>query len=122
MTNKNFLQEIFDIGASHLLTQGEKSVDKTLDLPRCAYDNGKGLHCAAWPFIHDYKTEYEGLAVKNLEAIYQVFSDTGYNTEEIEMITSLQYLHDREEVCEWKNELKELAYENGLSTKVLDNF
>lgn len=113
-----FLQEIFDIGARHLLTQRAHSFKNGY----CAYRGDNGLKCGAAPFIHSYDEKYERKTVKNLEEIWKVFSDCGYSKDEIELIAGLQRVHDGYAPREWKTQLKQITELYNLSPKVLEGF
>jgi len=59
-------QEIFDIGAKHLLAQGVKACNE--DDSQCAYRGQDGTKCAFGIFIPDeaYSPEIEGLGVETI--------------------------------------------------------
>lgn len=107
------LQEIFDKGATHLITQNEKSVD---DNEKCMYRHN-GLQCAAGPFIPDDKYD------KGMERLGFAYVNTkynlGYSKDEADFITRLQSIHDKSIVEYWPKHLKLLAEIYGLSTDVL---
>jgi len=97
-------QDVFNIAAEHLVLQGVKSVD-VMNL--CAYNGvheGVKVCCAAAPFIKDYEEGMENLPFKDL-----------YNVKDnVDLVQELQIIHDGSEPLEWKEELRDLAANEGL--------
>lgn len=104
-------QEVFYYVAHHLLTQNEKSLAKSDNFVRdCLYKNPDNLKCAAGCLIADdeYKPDLEGLSWRVL-ADYKDVPLTHIN-----LIASLQIVHDKFEVKNWRLQLSELANDFGL--------
>ena len=98
-------QEVFDIIKSHLLRQKQRSWDKGV----CKYRHGD-LRCAAGVLIPDecYDISFENLVWANL--VHQKdFPKQHYN-----LISILQHIHDKCEVDEWEDQLREVASYYGL--------
>lgn len=116
------LQEIFDKVATHLATQGKKSLGP---MGGCLYRSPDGCMCAVGCLITDeaYQESMEGWCVSEVgfrNAIEQ--SGIEYTVENLRLLSSLQSIHDVNEVAEWKTKLFRLAetFQPGLSTTVLD--
>jgi hypothetical protein len=125
-------QEIFDKVATHLLRQGRRSVGGD----GCAYRGEGGSKCAAGILIPDdaYDPEFEGVGVHK-PADYQMYSSAqrragealwrglragGASEEHVEILRSLQNLHDIYESHNWRDRLRVVAADHGLSPAVLD--
>jgi hypothetical protein len=105
-------QEVFDVAATHLLEQGERSKDDSFN---CQYDGGS-VCCAAAPFIKNYTSDMENSTYPEVV--------TGYGQPDTHetLVAQLQIIHDTTEVEEWKGELLRLAERNKLSPDVLSTF
>lgn len=88
-------QKIFDTVATHLFTQGERSYDRS-DPEVCLYRGPNGLKCAVGVLIPDelYDPEMEGLAA------WHAIPHESDLFENIELLRSLQHVHDDQE--NWK--------------------
>lgn len=108
-------QEVFDIVAKHLLTQN--AVSREIGGP-CLYRSSNGQKCAAGCLIPDdkYSAYFEGSNWCDL-VNHHSFPDNHLN-----LISSLQSIHDRHETSKWKKELKSLADDYELDSGVLENF
>lgn len=98
-------QEVFEYVANHLLTQNEVSQDGGA----CMYRHGN-LKCAAGCLISDdeYDEEMEHKQwTKKLEYAMKF-------PQHLNLIRSLQRVHDSHPVCDWKDRLLKLAIENKL--------
>lgn len=115
---KDFLQEIFDKIAKHLLTQNKQSKDEK---GHCFYRGPDGLKCAVGAIIpdKDYDMKFEGLAVGDTP-IKTFFIDSGYSNKEILLLKELQIIHDAGRPSCWKNRLSDLALKYSLSSEILD--
>jgi len=95
-------QEVFNIAAEHLILQNKKS---ELVEGVCMYDGGD-VCCAAAPFIRNYKEYMEDIEwnsrTVNPESLH------------VNLISSLQTLHDNEAVVNWKDKLIVLANNHNL--------
>ena len=110
-------QEIFDIVARHLLTQGERSTAPKLG---CAYRDGSGRKCAIGALIPDdlYSRDLEGfradspciLKAANIDASDGLFA------------VGLQDVHDKYLPHEWREKLEGWASTYNLSPAVLGDF
>lgn len=101
-------QEIFNISATHLLTQLRKSQEPGDS--NCLYRGPEGLMCAAGPFVVD--------GVPNNCSFTSCIRDYfkyDFTDEQIEFIQELQYVHDRCNVDNWRERLTELAEACGLT-------
>lgn len=103
-------QEVFDQVANHLLMQMEKSGRSN---GTCMYRNFSGLKCAAGCLISDeeYEERFEGFSWYKLIEREQV---PKYHER---LIHKLQLIHDNYEVCDWKDELKDIAESFNLEWK-----
>ena len=114
-------QELFDIVATHLLTQ--KCVARTGSDNNCAYRGSNNTKCAIGVLIPDdiYRPEMEGRGVIKLMECYdevsQLFKHITYD-----LLRQLQWIHDDGVVGGWLNKLERLADNKGLNTTVLDKF
>ena len=129
-------QELFDKVSKHLLTQNAKSVRfrPVYDQwPECRYRGDNHLSCAVGCLIDDkyYNPDCEGVSVPTDLANISSYSEDkrplvlansltkslGYslNTAELSLLRSLQFIHDTYEVEDWKRELKDLAFREGLT-------
>jgi hypothetical protein len=107
-------QEVFDIVAKHLLTQGTQSLgldnfgDET-----CVYRGTNNTKCAAGVLIPDehYTQKMETNGWKSLIDTGLVPSDFA------DLISELQSIHDLEKPIRWKERLKDLAKTHKLEWK-----
>lgn len=107
-------QEIFDIVAKHLLTQGVRSqTAKKFEnsdgyYPVCAYRGEGGRKCAAGVLIPDskYNALMEGL---NVGSAHVSAALDGVSSASLDLLTALQRMHDVEEPLTWPDELKNIA-------------
>lgn len=104
-------QQVFDQVATHLLTQNEKSVDRTERGPECVYRSYKGLQCAAGCLIseHEYNPGMENNQWDDLAHSGIVPSDHK------ELIMELQCVHDTELAYNWEHSLEKVANKTGLT-------
>lgn len=118
---KKELQAIFDKAATHLLTQGVKSVDSFKD--RCLYRGPNNTMCAAGPFIKNefYSRDLEGDIITDpcLLGVLQQSGFPVYNGKAINLLRNLQQLHDDSEPNEWLYRLGKLSLLYKLSNKAL---
>ncbi len=109
-------QETFNIVATHLLTQGEKSQEISIDEdgfenPSCKYRGPDGLMCAAGVLIPDdqYTPDMEGLSCSAEDKpIYHVLVQAGHDPN---LCQRLQTCHDVYDVEEWPDQLAKIAME-----------
>lgn len=94
-------QEIFDISATHLLTQMKRSEAED---GRCKYRGPNGLKCAIGPLIPDekYKTSFEGDTVTGNHRIVEA---AGIPISAFQLASTLQRIHDGYTPEEWRKEL-----------------
>lgn len=122
---KQVLQEIFDAGAKHLLTQNKQSIKEGGSM--CAYRGGNNLMCAAGPFIANvhYTPKLEGNVVTD-EVVKTALSKSGFpvkNEDAIKLLRSLQAVHDKcENTANWPNRLSGVASVYDLSAAVIAKF
>jgi len=114
-------QEIFEIGARHLLNQGERSerLGKTGDM-FCSYRGDEGRKCVIGALIPDDKYD------PNMEerGVYSLLIDFPECLDVVDdefFLTSLQQIHDRNLPISWKEKLYNLGKEWNLDTSFLDS-
>jgi hypothetical protein len=109
-------QEVFDQVAKHLLTQNKQSEGEHNNGLTCMYRSPDGLKCAAGCLIGDdeYLSHWERRS-------WGFVSRVGGVTKHIDLISSLQSIHDDCEPSQWLVRLKELASSKELNTEVLEN-
>ena len=102
-------QAILNTVAAHLLKQGVKSLspDASHDEGNnCAYRSPEGLSCAVGCLISDdeYRSEMES---KNIDGLRDLLPERlrGH----MELLTSLQLIHDVHPVADWPRQLRELS-------------
>lgn len=104
-------QEVFDQIVNHLLTQNKKCMNNE----NCVYRNEKGLKCAAGCLIADdeYKPEMDdtdsGTNWKTL------FNNGLVPNTHLNLIMSLQSIHDNYEPYEWETELIKQSFKRNLN-------
>jgi len=118
--------EVFNKVEAHLLAQGVRSIRKSLIQDMCAYRGAGGLSCAVGCLIKDeaYHKGLEGTSA--LELLRQCQTDekeedrqtllkealikSGIDLKPATtyMLSDLQYLHDRKNPKDWKQELQKL--------------
>ena len=115
------LQEVFDVVATHLLTQNKKSQDSH---GQCLYKGPNGLHCAVGVLIPDelYCSYIEGGGIS--EAISYALSAgiVSPNREYrpyIKLLHDLQSIHDEYSHETWATELQRTAADNGFTCPTL---
>lgn len=115
-------QEIFDKSAVGLLTQKEKSfsvMSNGAEGSGWFYRGANGKKCAAGFCIDDsdYKSEMEGRSIRTIVSRYNL----GNLIAHVDILESLQFIHDSVSIDAWKAELLHLAKAKGLSTEKIDN-
>ena len=108
-------QEIFDKVSIHLLTQNKRSIN---DAGSCMYRGPGELKCAAGCLIPD-KHYYTRLEQRDWKTLVNNGEVSG---EHLELILSLQTIHDGTPVKDWKECLLSLGRDNHLDTSSLDSF
>ena len=112
-------QEAFDIISTHLLTQNERSSEKSnfysQQLESCLYRGPNGLKCAIGCLIPDekYNLDMEGMTLRQLTKSYQ---DLKILFEEIpeNLLVALQTVHDYRNPNQWRRCLKAIAKQHNL--------
>lgn len=119
-------QKIFDRIATHLLTQGRKSLKVLRDDPDpiCLYRGPDGMSCAVGCLITDdnYTPELEDRRVNNsliIEALEQSLN-VHLMQSDIAFLEELQYIHDNDKADAWPSRLRSLADSLGLSSDAID--
>lgn len=107
-------QEIFDTVKQHLLIQNARS--ETVD-GLCQYRGPGGMKCAAGCLIDedDYNPLWEGKTVRKLlyyRALPEPLAAEFQRNESL--LTSLQHIHDYEDIQEWPSKLHRVAVVYGL--------
>jgi hypothetical protein len=113
------LQDIFNISATHLLKQQEKSIYQN----GCLYRGPNGLQCAAGPFVKDGCPEgrsFHTVVKSNPEYIVDEFPKD--NFEALTLISKLQSIHDHRSVKRWKIALTNLARDSQLKDTALTEY
>lgn len=114
-------QQIFNKVSRHLLTQGETSVDEDGE---CLYRGPGGLRCAVGCLIADehYTEDMEGNSVNDIR-LRTALKASGIDVIcHYSLLRALQILHDRWSPSGWRQELRLVALEFGLSPDVLKEF
>lgn len=119
-------QRFFDIAASGLLRQMEKSRSDGYSSV-CAYRGRDGNKCAIGFLISDesYSSKIEGLSATSLAVVERVFEShrelidsnplSDYELHEIKVfLEQVQYVHDYIEIHSWRDEFKKIADKHGL--------
>lgn len=108
-------QQVFEQIATHLLNQGEKSIDP--DNINCRYKNKEGFMCAAGCLLSDdeYSTDFEGEPWSILIDKYDVPHNHGA------LIGRFQCIHDSANPCNWKEELIEAAKHFQLNSTFINS-
>jgi hypothetical protein len=116
------LQEIFDVASIHLLNQGERSIEKEM-LHRyqesCAYRGMDGLQCAVGALIPDelYDENMEGQNAQEgimLPAYGYAYDETP-DQSKLDLLDTLQDIHDAYCPSQWHKMLRGVALESNLS-------
>jgi hypothetical protein len=111
--------EVFNKVEAHLLAQGVRSIRKSLIQDTCAYRGAGGLRCAVGCLIKDafYSRSLEGIAMWADEKeedrqtlLEEALINSGIDLKPTttHMLSDLQYLHDRKNPKDWKQELQKL--------------
>ena len=111
--------EVFNKVEAHLLAQGVRSIRKSLIQDMCAYRGAGGLSCAVGCLIKDeaYSRSLEGIAMWADEKeedrqtlLEEALINSGIDLKPTttHMLSDLQYLHDRKNPKDWKQELQKL--------------
>lgn len=123
------MQEIFDKVVDHLLTQGKRSAKERphLTSQACLYRGPDGLKCAVGCLIPDseYSVSFDdpdiNTGVKHLLAAMPKFAlalrEGGVPTDDtriVNMLLSLQHVHDEFKPYEWRQQLESKAKVFGL--------
>lgn len=100
-------QEVFNKVYCHLMTQMMRCEDGIT----CLYRDDDGLKCAAGCLIPDeeYKLEMEGNGWSHL------VSEGMVPPEHKQLIIDLQHIHDGVSIDMWKEQLREIALNHGLT-------
>ena len=111
-------QEVFDVTVRHLLEQGDKSLTTFCEqsLTICAYKGKNGLCCSAAPFIRNYSADLE------MEIWEEVVGMGAASSANMDLILTLQRLHDTKQVEKWYSCLSSVAEVFKLNTKVLEEY
>jgi hypothetical protein len=113
MTN----QELFDKMATHLLTQGEKSVDESRN--KCLYRGPNGLKCAAGVLISDeaYSESLEGEIVSDPNVQFAL-KTSGVEDCQMYLVEELQLVHDTHWAESWAVALSSVAQKFHLKFEI----
>lgn len=113
------LQEVFDVVATHLLTQNKKAQHE--ETGECMYRTCDGLRCAVGVLIpdelYDPNMEWTGVVTVTERATKTPMQSRLVVAYEpyLELLTSLQTIHDRSLPSEWPGALSNLAKEYRLT-------
>lgn len=109
-------QTVFNKVARHLLTQKKRCANSE----NCLYHSKNGLKCAAGCLIPD--EQYDDIKDKEGKSWIHLVFHKLVSSSHMNLIESLQYIHDDHPPEEWKDSLCRLATKFGLNTKILDKF
>jgi len=111
-------QKVFDVTVRHLLEQGEQSLTTSCEEGQtiCAYSGTDGLCCAAAPFIRNYSADLE------METWKQVVGMGAASSANMDLILTLQRLHDAKQIEKWYSCLSSVAEVFKLNTKILEEY
>jgi hypothetical protein len=120
------LQDIFDRIAVHLLAQKARSVRARFPgETSCAYRGTSGMSCAVGCIITDgeYMPQMEGDSVNGVafQLLGAAVADSLQDSEQVDLMTRLQRMHDTDVPGDWKERLKDLAFRFNLNTDVIRN-
>jgi hypothetical protein len=124
------LQEIFDKVSAHLLTQNAKSMDDGI----CSYRGQNGRMCAAGRLIKDefYASAFEGRTSRSKAVVKALVASGVFDWSEVslvrpdsenfeghklDLVCSLQILHDDDRPAYWPSRLRVLARRYDLTFK-----
>ena len=116
-------QQVFDQAAKHLLTQMRQA---QTNFGGCQYrlelNDGTVLKCAVGCFISD--NEYHHRIEGEIYCSYNFREFFGFKDEapHVDLLMSLQNLHDNHPVDIWKEELEQIAMDFNLNTDILKEF
>jgi len=116
-------QKLFEIASNHLIQQNAKSISTTSNgefkKGLCLYRGDNGLKCAIGSLIGDehYNKGIEGLDIGPGNIMSLISATHGVAPEEVdvEMLFTLQDIHDHHETSEWSNLLKEVSNKYGYN-------
>lgn len=115
-------QELFTKVATHLLTQGARSIGPT-DCqypPGCQYRGAAERMCAAGCLIADefYVPELEGFTVGD-HTVRTALLRSGVISTQLDLVEALQNTHDTHMPDVWADKLSKQAADRGLEMPVL---
>ena len=116
-------QQVFDQVAKHLLTQNAKALAWSGGCQyRLLLDDGTVLKCAVGCLIADneYGSKIEGELYGSNE--FNEFFGFKDEVPHVELLSSLQSMHDGHSVKYWKERLEQIALEFNLNADVLKEF
>lgn len=116
-------QEIFDNVVAHARKQKVRAAieGKSETTYICKYRTEDGLKCFVGALIKDehYLPRVEGQSITSLYVVDALKAsgvlENGYSERKINLLTSLQLVHDRTLPYQWEEELQWLAGEYGLT-------
>ena len=111
---KDEMQRVYNTVRDHMIKQSARSLLPGSD-GTCAYRGADGLMCAVGVLIKDehYSPNMEG---KDAYTVAHALELSGIraSTDMLDMLQSLQYVHDDMDVDTWPNELAYVAEKCGL--------
>lgn len=106
-------QKVFNQVVIHLITQNERAFG-----PRgnCVYRGKDGLRCAIGCLIPDdkYNEDMEGTPLSKKQSVQDAIS-LKMSSLHLQLLVSLQFIHDHTTPHHWETELKAIAKQNKLS-------
>jgi hypothetical protein len=116
--NDSSFQEIFEFVATHLLTQGEQALNED---EKCVYRSEIGKMCAVGCLIpeEDYKSRIENL---NIIGVVFTLKIPQLPSDKLDMLVSLQSIHDNFMPPEWGAELVKLGESYNLNIDFINEF
>ena len=108
-------QNTFNVIVSHLMKQKARAVS---DVGNCMYRGKNNMKCAVGCLIPDnlYDPKFEGRILVGRPSLVNLLEGLGHN---IELLSELQYVHDKDSVEHWLDNLTNVGEEFNLNTKLV---
>lgn len=114
---KSLNQVMFTKMVQHLRQQNSKSIQQTEFGNDCMYRGEGGKMCAVGCLISDgnYSWDLEGTQVTSMY-VMDAIENSGFNNDlyDIDLLKSMQNIHDKRPTCEWEDGFDAVALEYNL--------